>query len=190
MYTGQNRAGSACAIAGERPQFKIVSIMPGMDVGAPERTDTRSGLSAAPNFRPVASSRRTRLRPTSSSSPWGHSPSAWRKMRQHSVEMVNPGGTGSPALLMAARLAPLPPRTSLRSGSPSVRPAPKKYVRRVATGYSLDPRQTRPDDFVTRYSRELARIGGAAASFRHAASANRLCLAEATSTRSMVPAVV
>src|SRR5665647_3438405 len=41
--------------------------------------------------------------------------------RQASVVMVNPGGTGSPSLVISARFAPLPPRRSLRSLLPSLK---------------------------------------------------------------------
>ena len=39
-----------------RPRFRIVSIIPGIDALAPERTDTSSGFSRSPNFLPVISS--------------------------------------------------------------------------------------------------------------------------------------
>jgi ClpP class serine protease len=46
--------------------------------------------------------------------------------RQASVWMVKPGGTGRPALVISARPAPLPPRTSFILPLPSARPAPKE----------------------------------------------------------------
>src|SRR5215204_6003564 len=42
--------------------------------------------------------------------------------------MVNPGGTGTPRLVISARLAPLPPRTCFMPRVPSAAPAPKKYT--------------------------------------------------------------
>ena len=48
------------------------------------------------------------------------------------VEMVNPGGTGSPALVISARPAPLPPSRSFIVRSPSALPLPKKYTCFVA----------------------------------------------------------
>ena len=39
-----------------KPRFKIVSIIPGIEALAPERTETRSGFSLSPNFFPVTSS--------------------------------------------------------------------------------------------------------------------------------------
>ena len=36
-----------------RPRFRIVSIMPGIDARAPERTETSRGFSRSPNFLPV-----------------------------------------------------------------------------------------------------------------------------------------
>src|SRR5579864_6908696 len=49
-------------------------------------------------------------------------------MLQTSVEMVNPGGTGTPARLISARPAPLPPRTSFILPSPSALPPPNAYT--------------------------------------------------------------
>src|SRR4029453_9343564 len=42
--------------------------------------------------------------------------------------MVNPGGTGRPALVISARFAPLPPSVSFIVRSPSALPLPKKYT--------------------------------------------------------------
>src|SRR5437016_7811704 len=49
-------------------------------------------------------------------------------MLQTSVEIVNPGGTGRPALVISARPAPLPPRRSFIFRLPSAFPLPKKYT--------------------------------------------------------------
>src|SRR5438128_5737422 len=49
-------------------------------------------------------------------------------MLQTSVEIVNPGGTGNPALVISARPAPLPPSRSFISRLPSALPLPKKYT--------------------------------------------------------------
>src|SRR5438552_17129902 len=49
-------------------------------------------------------------------------------MLQTSVEMVNPGGTGRPALVISARPAPLPPRRSFMVRWPSAFPFAKKYT--------------------------------------------------------------
>ena len=46
-------------------------------------------------------------------------------MLQTSVEIVKPGGTGTPALLISARPEPLPPRISFIFPSPSALPPPK-----------------------------------------------------------------
>src|SRR5258705_2942342 len=40
--------------------------------------------------------------------------------------MVNPGRTGTPRLVISARLAPLPPSTLFMSRAPSAAPEPKK----------------------------------------------------------------
>ena len=42
----------------------MVSIMPGMDARAPERTETSSGLPASPNLRPADFSTRARFSAT------------------------------------------------------------------------------------------------------------------------------
>ena len=39
-----------------KPKFNIVSIIPGIDALAPERTDTNKGFSTSPNVFPVISS--------------------------------------------------------------------------------------------------------------------------------------
>ena len=39
-----------------RPRLRMVSIMPGIEARAPERTETRRGFSRSPNFLPVISS--------------------------------------------------------------------------------------------------------------------------------------
>src|SRR4029450_4718250 len=49
-------------------------------------------------------------------------------MLQTSVEMVKPGGTGSPAFVISARPDPLPPSRSFMFRLPSAFPAPKKYT--------------------------------------------------------------
>src|SRR5215469_14790684 len=48
--------------------------------------------------------------------------------------MVNPGGTGSPALVISARPAPLPPSTSFILPLPSALPPPNEYTYLVADG--------------------------------------------------------
>src|SRR2546425_13000118 len=47
-------------------------------------------------------------------------------MLQTSVEIVKPGGTGRPALVISASPAPLPPSVSRIVRSPSALPLPKK----------------------------------------------------------------
>src|ERR1035437_6460239 len=42
--------------------------------------------------------------------------------------MVKPGGTGTPMLVISARLAPLPPSRFFMSLLPSALPPPKKYT--------------------------------------------------------------
>src|SRR3954447_16458458 len=49
-------------------------------------------------------------------------------MLQTSVEIVNPGGTGSAALVISASPEPLPPSRSFMFRLPSALPLPKKYT--------------------------------------------------------------
>ena len=46
------------SVASFRPRFRIVSIIPGIDTGAPERTLTSSGSAGSPKRRPTAASTR------------------------------------------------------------------------------------------------------------------------------------
>ena len=98
--------------------FRTVSIIPGMENFAPERTDTSSGSSGSPSFFPRVSSRVARWAATWSSNPAGTVPAS-RYARHASVEIVKPGGTGSPSLTISARFAPFPPNRSFWSLSPS-----------------------------------------------------------------------
>ncbi len=56
------------------PRLRTVSIMPGMENLAPERTDTSRGSVASPICLPMAFSRRARASATSPSSPLGQPP--------------------------------------------------------------------------------------------------------------------
>src|SRR5665647_1793101 len=42
-----------CTVVSLRPRLRMVSIMPGMEARAPERTEISSGSAASPNFLPV-----------------------------------------------------------------------------------------------------------------------------------------
>ncbi len=100
------------------PRLRTVSIIPGMENFAPERTDTSSGSSGSPSVLPMAFSRVARCPSTSSHMPSGNPPLD-RYVMQASVVMVNPGGTWRPRFVISARLAPLPPRRSFISLLPS-----------------------------------------------------------------------
>ncbi len=110
---------SPSVVAPFSPRFKIVSSMPGMETGAPDRTLTISGSSASPKRRPDSSSTRCICARSAASSPAGQSPA--RNLRHASVETTKPGGTGSRSSeAITRRLAALPPISSRRSsgGSP------------------------------------------------------------------------
>ena len=105
----------------------MVSIMPGIENFAPERTETSSGFFTEPSLAPVGLldllDVRDHLVVDGRRAPCGLARS---RARQASVEMVNPGGTGRPALVISARFAPLPPSVSFIVRSPSALPLPKK----------------------------------------------------------------
>ena len=54
-----------------RPTLRMVSIMPGMDLRAPERTETSNGWAESPKRLPVSFSMRAMLAATSSRRPLG-----------------------------------------------------------------------------------------------------------------------
>ena len=100
----------------ERPRSRIVSIIPGMEMGAPERTLTSSGSVASPNRRPTSVSTRAMWTRISSSRPSGQ-PDA-RYARQAAVVTTKAGGTGKPSsVAMTEMFAALPPTSCLSSGS-------------------------------------------------------------------------
>ena len=100
--------------------FSTVSIIPGIEKRAPERTETSSGSSDWPSFLPMAFSSDSRCSDTSASISAGCLPLC-RYALHASVVMTNPGGTGSPRFVISARLAPLPPNKSFRSLLPSAK---------------------------------------------------------------------
>src|SRR5918992_6369388 len=121
-----------------RPRLRIVSIIPGIDTGEPERTETRSGLSGSPKRFPVARSRSSIFVATSSRNDGGYVP--LRRYATHTSQaMVNPGGTGTPRFVISARFAPFPPSTLFISLVPSARPAPKEYTDFVTSAPASEP---------------------------------------------------
>src|SRR4051812_11104249 len=99
--------------------LRTVSIIPGIENFAPDRTDTSSGSCGSPSSRPALSSNARSARVTCTLSSGGTTPSA-RYRRHASVVTVNPGGTGNPSRVISARLAPLPPKRSFSSLLPSL----------------------------------------------------------------------
>ncbi len=104
------------------PRLRIVSIIPGIECTAPERTDTSSGRSAAPSTRPVrSSSRRQALLDRSARAPRA-TPRRRRIASTHAcVVTVKPSGTGTPIRFISATLAPLPPSSGFIVALPSDR---------------------------------------------------------------------
>ena len=50
IKTSNGRFAKALTVLSFRPRFRIVSIMPGIDTLAPDRTDSKSGFFKSPNF--------------------------------------------------------------------------------------------------------------------------------------------
>jgi adenylate kinase family enzyme len=106
------RSASPFTATSPRPTLRIVSIIPGIEIAAPERTDTRSGSWASPKSLPVSCSSRSTCSAISSSSPAGIRLPFRMYSRQASVVIVNPAGTGSPSCVISASPRPLPPSSS------------------------------------------------------------------------------
>jgi hypothetical protein len=102
----------------------MVSIMPGIDARAPERTLTSSGSAASPKRLP-SSLDRASAACTSARERAGYWRSCAIEVVQTSVLSVKPGGTGMPRRLISARFAPLPPSSALSPARPSATPPPK-----------------------------------------------------------------
>jgi hypothetical protein len=98
--------------------LRTVSIIPGIENFAPDRTLTSSGSWRSPSRRSTESSRWRSAFVTCTRRSAGSLPTA-RYARHASVVIVNPGGTGSPRFVISARFAPLPPRRSFMSFDPS-----------------------------------------------------------------------
>src|SRR3989449_4490412 len=108
----------ASTVVSLRPRFRTVSIIPGIESLAPERTETSSGCSEAPNFRPPFTSTADRASSTCFHIPGGNRPVRGNAL-QAFVVIVKPGGTGRPSRVISARPAPLPPRRARMEAFPS-----------------------------------------------------------------------
>jgi hypothetical protein len=95
-----------------RPRLRIVSIIPGIETAAPERTETSSGSSGSPKRFPAFASSEPMCFATSASSPSGRVPFAAMYARHASVVIVKPAGTDTPSAVISASPIPLPPRSS------------------------------------------------------------------------------
>ena len=88
-----------------------MSIIPGIETAAPDRTETSSGSSRRAEALAGALLEPATCSSTSSSSPSGSSRAAMYA-RQASVVIVKPAGTGTPICVISARPMPLPPSSS------------------------------------------------------------------------------
>ena len=109
-----------------KPRFKTVSIIPGIETRAPERTETKHGFSLSPNLVSVRFSTNSIAFSTSSLKRLiiASFPSVLYSALT-SVVMVKPGGTGTPIKFISARFAPFPPSRLFISALPSAIPFPK-----------------------------------------------------------------
>ena len=89
-----------------------MSIIPGIETAAPERTDTSSGSSWSPKRLPAFASSAAMCSAISASSPSGRVFPAVMYARQASVVIVKPAGTGTPSAVISARPIPFPPSSS------------------------------------------------------------------------------
>ena len=93
-----------------KPRFKTVSIIPGIDTLAPERTEISNGFSLSPNLAFMLFSKNSIAFSTSPLiNSIAFSFPNWLYSVQTSVVIVKPGGTGIPIKFISAKLAPLPP---------------------------------------------------------------------------------
>jgi hypothetical protein len=97
--------------------FSTVSIMPGMDIFAPDRAATSSGLRGSPNFLPVAFSTLAMLARTSSISP-GELLAGVVVIAAGFGGDGEAGRTGSGTSVMSARLAPFAAEQVLHARRP------------------------------------------------------------------------
>ena len=132
-----------------KPRLSTVSIIPGMENLAPERTETNKGFVGSPNFLPLSFSAFFIAASVCSHIPLGNLPPAAVDALHASVVMVKPGGTGSLARVISARPAPLPPSRSRISLLPSL----NKYTHFLAAGLlaagAAFPPRWRPRSFAT-----------------------------------------
>ena len=120
------------------PGSRWCSSCRGMENFAPDRTLTSSGSSTPPSFLPIsASSFATASRICVSTSLGTLLPFSKNKL-QTSVEIVNPGGTGTPALHISAKPAPLPPSTFFHRGRRRP-PCLRRTSKRISSCQSFSP---------------------------------------------------
>ncbi len=99
------------------PTLRTVSIIPGIETAAPERTETSSGSLRVAQPAAHGGLEGRQVLGDLLGQPSGSAPCA-SQARQASVVMVKPGGTGRPSLVISARFAPLPPSRSAWSLPP------------------------------------------------------------------------
>ena len=151
------RCASRSTTGSVRPRLRIVSIIPGIETGAPERTETSSGRAGSPNPRSASPSSVESAASISARRSSGISPPSSCWSAQAGVAMVNPGGTGRSSVYMLASPDPLPP-----SRSRLFAPESNGYTHRGAAMHSpfhqCDPEHCRGCP-VSRERRSRRRVG-------------------------------
>ena len=100
--------------------------MPGIENFAPERTETSSGFSRRAQLRAGGGLELLQIRQHLLLDRRRQLGCSRNRSCRPSVAIVNPGGTGRPALVISASPAPLPPSRSFIVRLPSALPFPKK----------------------------------------------------------------
>ena len=89
-----------------------MSIIPGIEIAAPERTESSRGSHGSPNRLPALRSSRSRCVVDLPLEPVGQFAPASMNARHASVVIVKPAGTGTPSAVISASPAPLPPSSA------------------------------------------------------------------------------
>ncbi len=110
-----------------RPRLRIVSIIPGIEMGAPERTDTRRGSFGSPSFFPTSFSSFARFFFTSSSRPAGGTFSRFCKRGHILSSDGKTAGTGNPIACHFCKPCSLSTKELFHRPVTSAFPPPKKY---------------------------------------------------------------
>ena len=93
--------------------MRIVSIIPGIETAAPQRTETSSGAAASPSLPAAALLERRERAVDLLLQALGPGAAGVHRVTQAAVVIVKPSGTGRPSRVISASPAPLPPSSSV-----------------------------------------------------------------------------